>query len=207
MGLDVFFGVVVLLMALRGYSKGFANQMIQITGIVVGVIFAGQVADYLFPQIGKYMNPIPETLKMPILYFICMMTIWLVISVVCSTYLMRYRNKVFGENKPSGGDRFFGIGLGLAEGALVCLIMIYGIHLLPEGIRNLDLVKKQIDESGAIKTAAQYPVVEWGLQSKEAQQIWDNGAQIVHYFRTPAEGDAAQPGADPNVIQQVNKLP
>ena len=197
MAFDILFIILLLLMAVSGYRSGFASQMIQLTGLIVGFLFAGNVAQFLVPFVGPYLTRLPEQLRFPILYLICFFLIWLLISMICSICLMWYRKRVFGENKPSGGDRFFGTGLAIVKWAFVVMVAVYVLALLPENVRENNLYKSQYTGSQVVGTADKVQVVGHIVHTREFGQLRSNLGHIYNYFTEKQEeaGDMKGPQA------------
>ncbi|QDU60930.1 Colicin V production protein [Planctomycetes bacterium Pan216] len=187
MGFDIFFGIILLLGAFHGYRKGFANQVIQLSGIILGVVFSQPLAKALLPLADKYATAIPSPLRLPALSLASILTIWLLFTFVFSLMLMAYRKKVFGDNKPSSGDRFFGIGVGLAQASFFVLVGVFCVDHAPGIVRDMDLFKTQYDSSQVIETANRYHVVDQLIETKEVQQVRQSIGQIVHYYSDEAD--------------------
>ncbi|MGL4460774.1 MAG: CvpA family protein, partial [Planctomycetia bacterium] len=131
MGFDVAAGLILLYAAYQGYRRGFAQQTLQLVGLVVGVMYGEALGGKLPPLADPHLTVVPEPLRPTLLFVAAVFVIWLAITMPGSIYLMWYRKKVFGENTPSLGDRLFGAGLGVAKGALAAAVLLHLMQQVP----------------------------------------------------------------------------
>lgn len=183
MGFDIGLGIVLLWGAIQGYRKGFAQPAIQWTGILLGILLADPIARRLEPAAAPYLKALPEKLQTAILFLGLMFVIWLTFSITCSRYLAAFRKKAFGENKPSDGDRFFGVGFGVAKAAVFVLVFVFGINQLPDAIKTSDLFDQHYQDSKIIAAANQYPIIERLARSHEAEKLKEHLAAIAEYMK------------------------
>ncbi|MGL5094772.1 MAG: CvpA family protein, partial [Planctomycetia bacterium] len=172
MGFDVAAGLILLYAAYQGYRRGFAQQTLQLVGLVVGVMYGEALGGQLAPLADPHLTVVPEPLRPTLLFVAAVFVIWLAITMPGSIYLMWYRKKVFGENTPSLGDRLFGAGLGVAKGALAAAVLL---HLMrqapPETMAKAGAVKEHYEQSTAVKIAAKQKIVDQLLATNEATRL------------------------------------
>lgn len=187
MAFDVAFGVMVLAGAWHGARTGFARIMLNVTGIVVGLLLAETLAKTLLPSLGPRLWGLPAPVTQSVLFVGSGVVIWLAIFALGSLWLMWYRTRVFGENRPSAPDRMLGVMLGTIEAALVAALVIFGWDLVPSAVRNASAVKSHYQESKVIKTLGEYQVIEKIVALPESQRLGEHLKTLASHFRAPVK--------------------
>lgn len=213
MWFDVGFGVLFLIGAYRGFRIGFAQQMLQLTGLGLGLLFADPLARKLLPMLEKHLLAVPKPLHHPMLFLAVMFLIWLIITVPGSIYLAAYRKKVFGSNEPSLGDRAFGLGVGLAKAGLMAAFLVFTLNHLPKVAREHATFKEHYDKSRVVSAANRAQLIEQILATPEAQRLGDHLCEILRSL-LPEEEKKPEPALAeeaqeliPKMARKAEKLP
>lgn len=182
---DIGFGVLLLVAGFRGYRRGFANQTIQIAALGAGILFADDIARSLLPKLNsQFPASIAEPLRLPLLYILSLLIIWLCISTIGAIYLAWYRNRVFGENIPSAGDRLFGLGLGLVKGCVGVAALVYAVNLIPKDfVDRFQPVRQQYDSSRGISIANENRIIDRALEFPEFHIFRERMETVVNHFK------------------------
>jgi uncharacterized membrane protein required for colicin V production len=192
---DIVLGVLVLYSCWRGFRQGLARQLIQLTGLAVGIGFAEPAAQKAAPYAKQYLTAIPTPIQGPALVLAALIVIWMTISVIGSMYLAAYRRRVYGENSPSFGDSLFGVAIGFVKAAFMVSLMVFGFDQLPESARKLPPVEQEVAKSKGIQLAHDYRLVERLIGTQEVQSIGKRMQELVEYFRQSAPNGAAPDGS------------
>jgi hypothetical protein len=160
-----------------------ARQLIQLTGLAVGIGFAEPASQTAAPYAKQYLTAIPTPIQGPALVLAALIVIWMTISVIGSMYLAAYRRRVYGENSPSLGDGLFGVAIGFVKAAFLVSLMVFGFDQLPESARKLPPVEQEVAKSKGIQLAHDYRLVERLIGTHEVQSIGKRVQELVEYFR------------------------
>ncbi|HVJ83465.1 MAG TPA: CvpA family protein [Planctomycetia bacterium] len=203
MGLDVFFGILLLIAGWRAYRQGFARQLIQLTGLALGVCFAEPVAAKLAPLAVKHVPDVPAPIQGPSLVLLALFVIWLAVSVSGSFVLASYRKRVYGDNSPSLGDSLFGLGIGAVKAAFVISLMVFGFDRLPESVRLIGPIEEQTRTSKGVHYAHEFRLIDRLIGTREVQAIGKRVQELVEFLRNspdakPAEGANPDPKSAPS---------
>lgn len=122
--MDIVFGVVLLLAAVRCAFRGFIAEVMSMAALILGiglaVLFSGTAAGYLEPYLG-------ESLWNQVIGFLGIFLLVYLVVKIFEGALHRLFEKVRLERL----DRALGFVLGVAEGLLVVSIAIILIYLQP----------------------------------------------------------------------------
>lgn len=195
MGFDILFAIVLLLGALRGHRLGFARQMIHLSGLVLGVLFAEPLGKFLLPWFAENLAAFPRTVHQPIMFVGTCLGIWVLSVVAGSLYLKAYRQHVFGRNVPSPGDRYFGAAMGAGKAAALVALLVYGLNLLPNAVRETQPIARHYAASKSIALANAAKPVEYLLGLREVRRVQLHLAELVRYYRTSQDEPAEHPSA------------
>jgi uncharacterized membrane protein required for colicin V production len=187
MGIDIVFGVIAVFLCWRAYGHGFARQLIQLTGLALGVCLAEPTAARVAPWASQHIKAIPSAIQGPVIVLGSMFLIWFVTSTIGSLMLATYRRSVYGDNLPSLGDRLFGVAIGAVKAAFLVSLIVFGFDQLPESVRTTSVVVEQTSKSRGVKLAHDYRMVERLVGTQEVQSIGKRMQQLVEYFREPKD--------------------
>lgn len=193
MGFDIFFLVVLGIGLLRGLRKGFARQMLTISGVVLGLMFAETFCREATAFFGDNIQklPIAKEVQFPILCFASLFVIWTLVVLVGSIYLKWYRTTVLFTIGPSAGDRLLGGALGVAKAGLVVGFFCLGYESTPGWIKNQSSLPAQREASKGFKLASEYPVADKLLETPEVLRFKDHFARILQHYRPGDKTEAA----------------
>ena len=122
--LDVVFGLIILAMAVRCALKGFVDEFMTVAavlgGIIGGLLLSGVVADFLEKYVGPfYLSSLIGFLLVFIVFYLAMK--------LFENALHRLVDRINLENL----DRALGLFLGLVEGAVIVLFIIFVMAVQP----------------------------------------------------------------------------
>ena len=123
---DIFIIIIVTILTLRGFLRGFIKEFFAlgafVFGILAGIFFHKAGAEYIRNNFLGDINFFPE-----ILAFI---TLFLIIYIICMIVQKILNDVIMGMNL-SGIDKFLGGIMGLAEGLIVVFIVLFVIVIQP----------------------------------------------------------------------------
>jgi len=125
-GYDVVMLVILVSATVFGAWKGMAWQLASLASLVVSALVAMRFGDGLAPYLPGH-DPWNRFLAMLILFLLTSLVIWLLFRLVAGL-IDQVRLKEF--------DRQMGALLGLAKGALLCLVITFFAVTLSEGSRQ-----------------------------------------------------------------------
>lgn len=194
MGFDVLFMILLGLGLLRGLKKGFARQMLTVTGIVAGVLFAETFCKELVAFAGDSVQKIPiaKEVQFPVFSFASLFLIWTLIVIVGSIYLKWYRTTVLYSIGPSAGDRLLGGLFGVVKGGLTVGLFCYAFDSAPDWLKKQSAIPTHRQASKGFKYASEYPIVEKLVATPEVQRFRDHFARILQHYRPGARTEDAQ---------------
>lgn len=122
--LDIVFGVVLLVAAVRCAFRGFIAEVMSMAALILGiglaVLFSNLAADYLEPYLG-------DSMWNQVIGFLAIFLLVYLVVKIFEGALHRLFEKIQLERL----DRALGFVLGVAEGLLVISIAIIVIYLQP----------------------------------------------------------------------------
>lgn len=175
MGLDLALGGVVLLMAIRGWFKGFILQAIRLTGLVLCVYAANPVRDQLKPRVIGYLPTIRPDLIERGLWWASAVIAYVVLVGLTSLAVKLYRRQPYGLEEKRRGDQFVGSLLGAAKGVVTAAFLVaafetYGL----DHIKNLPpRAQEQVETSYAMR---------WNAQYRPVARVWAS-PPVQHFVR------------------------
>lgn len=183
MAFDIVFGCLLLFGAWHGLRTGFAKILLNLTGILLGVVFAQPLSKFAVEQFGDRIESVPVEIRPSAAFMAALVVIWLGFWTIGSIFLSWYRKKVFGENVPSLPDRLLGIGLGVAEAAFVVSFLVGCWTFVPEGLRQNSTVLAHYQASKAIQAAGEYPFAEEVLHTEEVRRVKEHFRELLRHYR------------------------
>lgn len=193
MWIDVAMGLVLALGALRGFRVGFAKPMVHLTGLVAGLLAAEPLSHWVAEHAGERLAFLPAAIRPAALFFACLVAMYAVLTLVGCSYLRWYRTQFLGENKPSFGDRFVGIGLGLVKGAIVIYIAAFGASRFVPALLHHESVREMIAASKGVPLLRRHQPIEWVLRTEHAQRVARHLGTLIDQFRSPGSESSATP--------------
>jgi membrane protein required for colicin V production len=165
MGLDLALGVIILLWAFRGWFKGFVNQAVRLTSLVVAVYAAVRVRDYAKPYIIPHLTTMKPDLVDQILWWVSMVLTYIVLVAVASLVVkMTRRPEIPGISQAGHNDQFAGFFLGALKGLVAASFLTAGIQNYGlERVKNVSWADEQAKASRAL---------EWNETYQPARKIW-----------------------------------
>jgi len=211
MGLDLALGGLVLVMAIRGWLKGFLLQAIRLTGLVLCVYAADPVRDQLKPQVIGHLPTIRPELMDRILWWSSAVASYVLLVGVATLAVKLYRRQTYGVlEEPNRSDQFAGSLLGAAKATVVAAFILAGVEKYAlNHLKQLPWAAKQVETSRTMALNERYQPVP---------RLWAT-APVQHFVRhvqqmglsRPAEGDApVEPApADPAIppVRTASRTP
>jgi uncharacterized membrane protein required for colicin V production len=173
MGLDLALGLIILIWAFRGWFKGFVNQAVRLTSLVVAVYAAVRVRDYAKPYVIPHLSTIKPDLIDLILWWVSLVLTYLVlVGVVSLVVKMTRRPEIPGISQSGHNDQFAGFLLGALKGLLAASFLTAGIQNYGlERAKNVSWAEEQAKASWALK---------WNETYQPARKIW--ASKPVRHF-------------------------
>ncbi len=129
MGLDLALGGLVLVMAIRGWLKGFLLQAIRLAGLVLCVYAADPVRDQIKPRVIGYLPTIRPELVDRMLWWSSAVAAYLIIVGLASLAVKLHRRQPYGmEEESRRGDQFAGSLLGIAKALVLAMFLVDGVE-------------------------------------------------------------------------------
>jgi uncharacterized membrane protein required for colicin V production len=208
MGLDLALAGLVLLVAIRGWLRGFLVQAIRLAGLVAAAYAAVPVRDFAKPYAAHYLPTIRPDLSDRLLWWIAAVASYFLIVGVASLIVAVSRRNTFGLTEKNRSDQFAGFGLGVVKGLIVASFAVAGLQKYGEStITRVDWVHDQTKQSYSW---------EWNEKYQPARKIW--ASQPVQLFvshvqkhgLTPppkGEGPARDAGETEKPVQTASRTP
>ena len=207
MAFDVAGGIVVLLGLWLGWRKGFARQMLGLTGLIVGLVGANWFSALAAPLVDGW--DVPEEVRAAVLFLAVAVATWLAIVFVGSLLLRRWRDTTSDDGpKPSVGDRVFGGLLGAVKGAAVFSLLLFVFYRLPDSVQTAGGVQDQYAHSELVRLDRRVRFIEQVLATPEVKQTRRSLATVVEHYWTRRQepvqsvsmptGDEVRLDIDPN---------
>lgn len=166
MGLDLVLIVLILLAGLKGWSRGFLLQVVQLGGLIGGVYLAEPVRELARPHVAPYFPALSVSLFDRFLWWGSAFLAYLAIVCAGSILVRISRSGPFREAERNRVDQVFGLGIGLAKGVLVASVLTllidrYGLQVA----KDVKWVDAQVAASRALVLNRQYT---------PAAKVWDS---------------------------------
>ena len=182
MGLDLILGALVLVMAIRGWFRGFFAQAIRLGSLVGAVYVAGPIRDLARPVAADYFPSLSTGLLDRLLWWVAAVVMFVVIGGVASGLLASQRRRRAsaegGAGPGHGGDHSAGALLGAAKGAIVVAFLASGLQrYAADYLEAGGWVGAQVETS---------KVLGWSATYQPAQRIWESTPvqRFVDHIRT-----------------------
>ncbi len=124
MPLDIFFLVLILIAVIRCVIKGFISELFSFIAIAGGIILAFLFNDLLAAFINELSKP--SRWNTIIAFLVIFIAVYLIIKIMEGIL-----HKVLDKLNLEKLDKALGLFLGLIEGALVVIVLIYLMNFLP----------------------------------------------------------------------------
>jgi uncharacterized membrane protein required for colicin V production len=157
MGLDLALGGLVLVMAIRGWLKGFLLQAIRLVGLVLCVYAADPVRDQIKPRVIGHLPTIRPELIDRMLWWSAAVASYLILVGLASLAVKLYRRQPYGMDEPRRGDQFAGSLLGIAKALLIATFLVAGVEKYAVAhLKSIPWAEQQIATSRSMALNAQY---------------------------------------------------
>jgi uncharacterized membrane protein required for colicin V production len=175
MGLDLAFGAIVLLLAIRGWLKGFIAQAIRLAGVVACVYAADPVRDLVKPYISPHLPSVGPELVDRLLWWLAAAVCYVVLVGLASVVHNVSRRRTFGLDEPRRNDQYAGFALGAVKGLIVALFLVAGLdrYVLARA-KGVAWAEDQLQASKVLKWNAQYQPVAWIWASPPIRHFVDH---------------------------------
>jgi uncharacterized membrane protein required for colicin V production len=191
MGLDLTLGAVILIVALRGWIKGFVNQAVRIAGFIACVYLADPVRDQGRPYVLAKLPKIDPALMDRILWWSAAVVSYIVLVGLTTLAIQMMRTAPPpGMARSSRNDQFAGFLLGAAKGLIVAAFLTAGLQTYgTELVQNAAWVQQQTNGSLALK---------WTDQYQPVPKIWSTPAvrRFVNQIQRNGLKGPSQPESD-----------
>lgn len=164
MGMDLALGGLVLIMAIRGWLKGFVLQAIRLGGLVSCVYAADPVRDLAKPQILPYLPTIGPELIDRGLWWTSAVLSYVVLVGLASLAVKVYRRQPLGLEERNRNDQLGGALLGIAKGGILAAFLTAGIQEYALGhLKSISWAAEQVESSQALA---------WNTKYHPSARIW-----------------------------------
>jgi uncharacterized membrane protein required for colicin V production len=199
MGLDVALGIVILIVAIRGWLQGFLHQIIRIGGLVASVYLAAPVREQVKPYVSTYLPSLKPDLLDRLLWWPSASVCYIVIVGAATLALkMTKRPEIPGmPPQRSRNDQFAGFLLGIAKGGLIAAFLVGALDSY--GLKQIESVP------WAEKQARSSLALQWNNQYHPAARIWTSVPVrhfVSHIQRMGLPGTAASSSGDQTEIAE-----
>jgi uncharacterized membrane protein required for colicin V production len=177
MFIDIAVALLLFSWLFRGYRRGLLGEVVHLGGVVLGVMFAGNLVRLAAEKVEPHLSKIPADVRPSAMHLGAIAVIAIAVWIIGSVTLGRNRGKWFGGG-PSPVDRAMGAGLAVAVTGVVVCLLVAGADQLPKEIRQNEIVKQQIDQSVSVQWASKTSVSSWLMDVPEMQDAVAH-AQIV----------------------------
>jgi uncharacterized membrane protein required for colicin V production len=160
MGLDLILGVLVVILAIRGWLQGFVLQAVRLAGLVACVYLADPVRDLAKPHVVGYLPTIRSDLVDRLLWWSASIVSYITLVGVATLAVKLYRRQPIGLAEPDRTDQFAGFLLGTAKGLVVAALIAGGIQKYAvDSIKSVPFAEKQTRDSKVLRWSEQYQPV------------------------------------------------
>jgi len=185
MGLDLALGGLVLLVALRGWLRGFVVQAIRLGALVCAVYAAVPARNFVKPYALQHLPTVRADLSDRLLWWVMAVACYFLFSGLASLIVAISRRNSFGLEEKNRSDQFAGLGLGLVKGVIVAAFALSGLQTYGEpAFSKLDWAQSQTKESMAW---------DWGQKYQPARRLWTS--QPVQQFVSHVQKNGLNPPA------------
>jgi len=197
MGLDLVFGAIVLILAIRGWFQGFLSQAVRIGALIAAVYVAGPLRDFAVPVAASHLTSIDRGALAQALWWLSAIVAFLVISGVALGMLGRYRNRRHSERLAQGlpshrGDHSAGALFGALKGAILVAFLASGM---------LPYTSAWLDAGGWVgDQVAESKLLAWSDRYRPAERIWKSEPVqgfVDHVWTMGVKGGSQPAGKDP----------
>src|SRR4051812_30165476 len=119
MGFDLALSVLILLVAIRGWLKGFVLQAIRLGGLVAAIYSADPVRDAAKPRVIDYLPTMRPDLVDRLLWWSSAVISYVVLVGLATLIVKLYRRQPFGIEERNRTDQLAGMILGAAKGLVI----------------------------------------------------------------------------------------
>ncbi len=202
MGLDLALGGLVLIIAIRGWLRGFVLQAIRLVGIVSCVYAADPIRDYVKPHVLPSLPTLQPDLVERGLWWLSAITSYLVLVGLSSLAVKLYRRQPHGLEESSRNDQFAGALLGIAKGVLLVAFVAAGFQKYAVAhLKNMPWVLHQAEGS---------KVLDWNEKYQPAPRIWSSPPVkmfVGHIQRMGLGAKPSQAPAETPPVQTASRTP
>lgn len=205
MGLDLALGGLVLVMAVRGWFKGFLLQAVRLAGVVICVYAADPVRDQLKPRVVGHLPTIRPELIDRMLWWSSAVASYVVLVGVTTLAIKLYRRQPYGLEERHRGDQFAGALLGSAKAVLVAAFLVAGLEKY--ALVHLDSIPRAREQ---VKTSR---VMVWNDRYRPVAKIWAS-PPVQHFVRHVQErglnspvGTTEKPEPTSDPVQTASRTP
>ncbi|WP_406697077.1 CvpA family protein [Singulisphaera sp. Ch08] len=199
MGLDLALGGLVLVMAIRGWLKGFLLQAIRLVGLILCVYAADPVRDQIKPRVIGHLPTIRPELIDRMLWWSAAVASYLILVGLASLAVKLYRRQPYGmEDESRRGDQFAGSLLGIAKALVVATFLVAGIEKYAVAhLKAIPWAVQQVETSRSMALNEQYHPVPriWAAPPVQhfVRHVQRMGLNRSEETDRPQETEAAPP--------------
>lgn len=187
MGLDLALGGLILVMAIRGWLRGFILQAIRLGGVVLCVYAADPVRNVAKPEVMRYLPKIRPDLVDRLLWWTSAVATYVLLVGIATLAVKIYRRQPYGLEERSRKDQFAGSLLGLAKGVVVALFVVAGVQKYALAhLKQYPRAEQQVATSKALALHNQYRPVD---------RIW-SAPPVQHFVKTVQRMGLRPPSED-----------
>jgi uncharacterized membrane protein required for colicin V production len=195
MGLDLALGGLILIMAIRGWLKGFVLQAVRLAGLVACVYLADPVREQARPYVVGYLPKIRPDLVDRLLWWSSSVASYVVLVGLATLAVKLYRRQPVGLYEPNRNDQVAGFLLGAAKGAVIAAFLAAGVqNYAIDKVKTIPWADEQARTSQVLK---------WNERYQPARQIW-TAAPVQHFVsRVQQRGltTPPEPSSEPKPVQ------
>jgi len=175
MGLDLALGGLVLVMAIRGWLKGFLLQAIRLAGLVLCVYAADPVRDQIKPRVLGHLPTIRPELMDRMLWWTSAVASYVILVGLATLAVKLYRRQSQGgADESNRGDQFAGSMLGVAKALVVAAFIVAGVEKYALAhIKQIPWAWQQVETSRSMALNGRYQPVP---------RIW-SAPPVQHFVR------------------------
>jgi uncharacterized membrane protein required for colicin V production len=198
MFIDIAVGLLLFSWLFRGYRRGLLGEVVHLGGVVLGVMFAGNLVRMAAEKVEPHLDKIPADVRPSAMHLGAIVIIAIAVWIIGSLTLGRNRSKWFGGG-PSPFDRAMGGALAVAVGCVVVCLLVAGSEQMPKEIRNNEIVKQQLDQSLAVEWSKKTSVADWVMDVPEMQDAVAHAQVVfdkVRHSKSKSAGEKVEELAD-----------
>lgn len=196
MGLDITLGILVLLVGIRGWIRGFLLQAIQLGALIGAVYLADPLRDLALPFARESIPSVRPELLVKLLWWVAAVVSYLVLGGIPASLLRLHRRRPMADLEPRWRDAGAGFLLGVAKGVLYAAFLLWGLESASakKYLQANDMAQQQITASRAVEFARTYQPAEkvWSSQPVQTYvgRIKSRGFWLDDGTHPEAKGDA-----------------